>query len=525
MKKRFTLKSPLIKRNLPAIAVAIMLGTNPTATNAFTIISTRDGAWGDPMTWNCMCIPANTDDVFVFHTVSMSADYAVKSIHVEATGILNGNDKYSMSINDFIDVGGSYNVYKTILNNSDWCRIVNTSSDPYMFIHLEINKIGNDIDLKSHVQVRGNLTLIMGDLRLGPYNLTIGPSDSGIIIGGSTSSYIQADGAGRAIKEMDASTTLPNLFSFPVGDWDEYSPAILTMDGATYVGGDWIGVNLVDNKHPDELGINYVTRYWNWSSSGFASINYNLMYYYLDADIVGSESLFKSARWNNLSWKLFIGGDPAINMVMTDIGINTAPVDFDFTGSSGPVVMPIQLLSMDAEIRGENIVLTWSTASEVNNDFFTIERHQNEGKVEMLASLPGAGNALTGNNYSFVDNHPLSGTSYYRLKQTDYDGHTTQFDPIAVKYSKYMRTNIRVYPNPVHADQQIQVELQGFEDQKEVLVVLLNQYGVEVFSKVVIQRGDAILTAIDPKQKLAPGLYFVTGSNENNIYKQKLVIR
>jgi len=419
---------------------------------------------------------------------------------------------------------GSYNVYKTILNGSDVCRISNFSADLYMFTHLEINKSGNDVSLKSHVQVLGNLTLTNYDLILSFFNLTIGPSDSGIIIGGSTSSYLQADGMGRVIKQMDASTPLPTSVNFAVGDFNDFSPTTLMIDAATYSGNDWIGVNLTDAIHPDEIGTHYLSRYWNWTSSGFSTITYNLLYNYVDADIVGDELQLLSARWTGL-WNSFIFGDPMSNTLMTDVGLNVPPIDNDFTGSNGGTPMPISLLSLDASVMGKKVVVSWSTASEVNNDYFTLERFIDAGEPEMLASVQGAGNSIGGNNYTFIDNNPMQGTSYYRLKQTDYDGTSTQFDPVAVKFGPKAGASIRIYPNPVQAEQEINVELTGFDKGNEILVIMINQYGVEVFSKIVIQDGAAILTAIDTKKKLPPGLYFVTGSSNHNIYRQKLIIR
>jgi hypothetical protein len=78
------------------------------------------------------------------------------------------------------------------------------------------------------------------------------------------------------------------------------------------------------------------------------------------------------------------------------------------------------------------VVLEWATGSEINNDFFTIERSLDVEHAEIIGYLDGAGNSTQTLWYSFVDQNPLPGISYYRLKQTDFDGKFEYFDWVAV---------------------------------------------------------------------------------------------
>jgi hypothetical protein len=90
----------------------------------------------------------------------------------------------------------------------------------------------------------------------------------------------------------------------------------------------------------------------------------------------------------------------------------------------------------------KNVVLNWSTASEHNNDFYTVERSTNAMDWEAISFFNAIGNSYSIANYSIFDSSPLSGISYYRLKQTDKDG---QFS-----YSSSVSINIRVdLPNIV----------------------------------------------------------------------------
>ena len=111
--------------------------------------------------------------------------------------------------------------------------------------------------------------------------------------------------------------------------------------------------------------------------------------------------------------------------------------------------LPIQLLSFDAKCKDSNVDLNWSTATETNNDYFTIEKSADATYWDMLKKVQGAGNSNSVLNYTASDNTPFSGVSYYRLKQTDYNGHSETFSPVAVNCAdESSQVDISYYPNP-----------------------------------------------------------------------------
>jgi hypothetical protein len=99
------------------------------------------------------------------------------------------------------------------------------------------------------------------------------------------------------------------------------------------------------------------------------------------------------------------------------------------------VVLPIELVNFDAKSNGHEINLNWTTASEINNDYFTVEKSNDAFSFSSLARVEGAGNSSSVLNYSYTDLHPYSGVNYYRLKQTDYDGHYSYSDVVAVNFN------------------------------------------------------------------------------------------
>jgi hypothetical protein len=102
--------------------------------------------------------------------------------------------------------------------------------------------------------------------------------------------------------------------------------------------------------------------------------------------------------------------------------------------TTGGITLPIELLSFTPEIRPDRIELKWTTGTEINNDFFTIERSRDMYGWEVLGFVQGAGNSSVPLSYSFSDLRPLDGLAYYRLKQTDFDGKFEYFGPIAAHY-------------------------------------------------------------------------------------------
>jgi len=96
------------------------------------------------------------------------------------------------------------------------------------------------------------------------------------------------------------------------------------------------------------------------------------------------------------------------------------------------------------------VELNWATANETNNAFFTIERSADAQQFETVGTREGSGNSNDVQRYSFMDLSPLKGTSYYRLKQTDFNGEFEYSEIIKVEIYEVQETiSYRLYPNPV----------------------------------------------------------------------------
>ncbi len=129
-------------------------------------------------------------------------------------------------------------------------------------------------------------------------------------------------------------------------------------------------------------------------------------------------------------------------------GIATSGVTSTWSSYTA-TVLPIELLNFSVERISNHQVFTWSTASELNNHFYTIENSTDLISFNVVKdSISGSGTSTTYSSYSYNhENHAPSSTTYYRLKQTDFDGSYSYSDIIAFISTISSRTTI--YPNPV----------------------------------------------------------------------------
>jgi hypothetical protein len=143
-------------------------------------------------------------------------------------------------------------------------------------------------------------------------------------------------------------------------------------------------------------------------------------------------------------------------------------------------LLPIVLLNFNAKPKNQYIEVNWTTASELNNDYFTIEKSPDALEWISANTTNGAGNSSIPLNYSYTDPKPFPGTSYYRLKQTDYDGATSYSDAVAVKLKKIVP--LTVFPNPSHGDLIVSSPEELFRDEttKNMKFILSNLPGESI---------------------------------------------
>ncbi|MEO1053459.1 MAG: LamG-like jellyroll fold domain-containing protein [Bacteroidota bacterium] len=202
-----------------------------------------------------------------------------------------------------------------------------------------------------------------------------------------------------------------------------------------------------------------------------------------------------------------------------DVGANTLTLTGQtgtefILGSTMTNPLPIELLYFRAETKENSVNLSWATASEVNNDFFTLERSRDALTWETIATIKGAGNSDLELSYETTDNQPLFGTSFYRLKQTDFNGDFEYFDPIPVTVGG--KEAFAIYPNPATDELNILFK----RDVSRFSASLKNLIGQEQpVEHQFSSNGLRLLT-----NKLAEGVYLLEIMADGIVFRQKVLV-
>lgn len=184
---------------------------------------------------------------------------------------------------------------------------------------------------------------------------------------------------------------------------------------------------------------------------------------------------------------------------------------FNFQINNAPV-LPIKLLDFTAKLVGNNVNLNWVTETETNNDYFTIERSFDGVIFETVSIVKGAGNSNNRLTYTSKDLNPKKGTTYYRLKQTDYDGKYS-FSSIESVVYKDKFEGLSVFPNPVTGKGYLAFD-SSVEDTKTIVIYDIS--GRLVYEQLFnIEKGNNKLTL--ETQNLTQGMYFVKMINEDGV--------
>ncbi|MBI4945906.1 MAG: T9SS type A sorting domain-containing protein [Bacteroidetes bacterium] len=179
--------------------------------------------------------------------------------------------------------------------------------------------------------------------------------------------------------------------------------------------------------------------------------------------------------------------------------------------------LPIELLYFNATAENNSLVrCDWSTATEINNDYFSIERSKDGTNFSQIGTVKGAGNSSVTLNYTFYDHEPYSGLSYYRLKQFDYNG-AFSYSPIRPVYIGTIDLII-IYPNP-STEGSIQYTVAS-EAGGEVSVKVYDIIGRQVISNTETLEGGVVTKKLSTAG-LSSGSYLLQITNGNLEQTQK----
>ena len=487
-------------------------------TNSQTLSGNGTSTFGEVIISNAITLNAGA------HNFSVSGG----SIDItNASGIFNGgNATVTFSGNTSFGTGnGTYNFNNIIIsgtlsdatnnknfnvagnwtNNGTYTKGIETisfngssqqtiKSGGSQFNSITLNNTSNtgisDINLSDVMTINGLGTFTKGIVTYsGTGSLTFG--DNATTSGGSTASFV----SGIVTK------TGANAFTFPIGDASThviFAPiGIATPSSASNITAQYSFAHSLHDCWDagamcDLSTINHCSDIEHWELTSSTSGVYPAVTLYWNPATGVNHGITTPgdiivAHWTGSCWESLGGtatGSASTGSISSSLAFtHYSDITLGSKGIDNP--LPINLLYFNGVCKDDKVDISWSTATETNNDHFTIERSSDATNWQFVRKVAGAGNSNTVLNYNITDENPLGGISYYRLKQTDFDGQSETYSPAAVSCSDdAYKASVSYFPNPFTSE--VVVDLKNITSENAVIYVY-DVFGSKVFTKILSQ--------------------------------------
>ncbi len=263
-------------------------------------------------------------------------------------------------------------------------------------------------------------------------------------------------------------------------------------------------------------GAKFGNAYWGITASGGSGYTYDITLYYDPAQLgtVGSESDVRMAKRSGpgANWGAFTGTSSTVNTTtkaLTTPGLTTFS-EFIITDQNSP--LPVTWLDFKGTKAGKEVLLTWSTASEINNSRFDVERSSNGKDFVKIGEVAGHGTTMSVSNYSFIDPSAAAqgvNALYYRLRQVDYnnDAELSKVVVIDMNDGKVTADAAQLYPNPFTSTVAVTTIV---SNEQPITITVVDQFGRLILNKQVnVTEGVNTLT-LDESALWAKGVYFIS---------------
>ncbi len=278
-------------------------------------------------------------------------------------------------------------------------------------------------------------------------------------------------------------------------------------------------VTHVRNTSGLDNSVNTVDRFW-FVKTTFSFANPFTLSYAPAENAANGNTNVRAQRWNATTqgWDAALPGqsNPTTQSVLVTASNYNSNQGNIWALAQAATPLPVELLAFDAQpVNNKQVLCNWVAASELNNDFFTVERSANTVDFFAIGTVQGHGTTNVQHSYEFLDSNPLSGQSYYRLKQTDYDG-AYAYSPVKRVFLTNDNPGFTLYPNPNNGGFYLS-STQPIEGSYDIVNVL-NQ---------AVQQGNFDLGNAPQyinHQTLAAGMYYVqlTTHAGSHVYKMEV---
>jgi len=353
---------------------------------------------------------------------------------------------------------------------------------------------------------------------------------------GATTNLGNANSFIEGIMRYDMAFNGSRTLNFPLGKTSDWRPAVLNVTHSSSTSYTYRAI--VFNASAEALGytlpssVDRVSKahYWDinrlLTSTGAksqADISGNpvITLYYDANDNVQDPSNLTICKNEDIATDWYDIGGTGATVTSGSVSSTSSPSAFSsfsrFTlgnknGGNNP--LPVKIVSFSGSCGNNATILDWTTATEINNDFFTVETSKDGIVWTSIKNIKGAGNSNQLVNYTCIIPGVVNTTSFYRLKQTDFDEKFEYTQPISVKNCKTGPSTINIYPNPSTGVVNI-----NFSGEKETIqaVEVYNLIGSKIFNSAGFQ-GQIDLSG-------APaGIYYAYLVGINETIVQKIVL-
>lgn len=392
------------------------------------------------------------------------------------------------------------------------------------FANLVIDNSGGGIQLAANATVATTLNMTQGNIDLNNNIMTLGTStaNTGTLV--RTIGTMTNTGSFRRWFNTAkiASGAIAGLF--PVGTNTDYRPLSISNPTTGPATGGTITISYTDANtnsvvsFPDAPFTVVIRKDLNWNiatGNGLSGGSYDLSVQGTGFGTIGSLTDLRLTLANSVIGTTGANSGSISNPTITRTALAFANLTNSFFVGSinlNNTTLPVNYISFTAVEENGAIKLDWKTSAELNNDHFTAQRSVDGTKWEDLQTIDGSGNTNSVSSYTVYDQNPLSGISYYRIKQTDMDGRQSYS---MIRTIDLNRTTINVYPNPATDYIIVSGKTTG-----KINVLLFNSSG---------QRMNIPMTGNDSKSTLyvstlVPGIYFIQISQGSSNEVRKISI-
>ena len=469
--------------------------------------------------------------------ITLSA-FLLASVFANAQDQLTNSGNFQLFAGANVTLLGNFSNNGSLVDSGQAITFKGTSSQNISgtsvsaFNHLIINN-SSGVTLQQNANVTSSLVLTTGGLTLNSKTLTINNSSPTAV--SRTNGYTvseQTDNSGKTIWNIQ-NTTGPHIFPFGTASGN-YIPFTLDLtagnignvtvstyptasNNTPYPSAPIVVTNMNDAFENDNSA-NMVDRFWQIDKDG-ASGTATLQFTATSAE-VGTITSLQAQRWSN-GWQQPL---PEQSRTATTATVPNVSTFSPWTLSGNITPLPIGLLKFDANLNSSKTVdIIWSTASERNNDYFTIEKSVDAINFSSIAIMKGAGNSTSTLHYADVDMNPYQGISYYRLKQTDFDGNPIYSQTASINNSNALSSSLNIFPNPGNGNT-FNLMFAGNENDK-MMIDIYDSEGQKVYSGIIYNSNAKESNVINPSEKLASGVYMVVATSANEIITKQFIVK